>query len=76
MQRRLSTYGSTDVADVVDRFLKGVRTFSIYSSSYEAVRTQGGQLAGEGIEMERAREDAREAMKSIERSVSEELASL
>jgi hypothetical protein len=79
MHIRLRTYGSREVADAYDVFGEAIRSFFFQVPTLRAVRERGtdpAEAARVGKEFEAARAGVRKALRSLERIVSDELASL
>ena len=79
MQVRLRTYGSVAVADAYRDFADALWSFFAYVPSVRAIKERGTD-AGDTVrvheEFEEARLRVREALRSLERLVSDELAAL
>jgi hypothetical protein len=79
MHVRLRTYGSPEVADAYDVFGEAIRSFFFHLPTIRADRAHGTDAA-ESVrlhkEFEAARVNVRKTLRSLERLVSDELASL
>lgn len=79
MQVRLRTIGSGEVADAYEGFADAIRSFFRLVPTMRAIR-EHGEDAEEAVrvhtELEEARSNVRKTLRSLERLVSDELASL
>lgn len=76
LNRVLRTFGSREVADAYDEFVKAVKSFFYSAMTLRATREQRGDAQLPWEQMEREREKVREGLREIERLVSDELAAL
>ena len=77
MQVQLSTHGSPEVSDAYRAFGEALREFAQRVDAYRLIRSgedAEGNLADSASKMEEARGKVREALRTLERLVSDELA--
>ena len=73
---KLAVFGSEKLMQAFEAYSDKSNEFYAYASTYAAIREQKGQLGDTVEQMNRCREEAREALLAIERRIREELAGL
>jgi hypothetical protein len=76
MQVRLRTHCSIEVGNAFDDFAKKAHTFWGHVMVVRTLREQHGQMGNAIVELQAAREEVRNSLRTLERLVSVELAAL
>lgn len=76
MMAKVAVFGSQELVEAFEHFVSKANGFHVWAATFKAIKNQQADIADTAEQMNKHRQEARDALKAIERLMREELSGL